>query len=285
MLLITTNEQLTALLPNIAVTVKGETPLIDKLAPFLTAAEKWVSAEFTSDAIFGSVCTLPEDNDLRVNTTQVVVFEAFRRALPHLDVILTPNGFGIVSNANIAPASKERISRLADALVDNRDAAIAALLSSLSALPEWLVTGQAEFFRATMFPSLALAERFPRSSEGRWEKYLSLRLAVMSIEELISEQYISYPLMAELRAEVQAGRFGTDKHKHICRVLQAVEADCLGNAASTTLSEQAHRTLIQIVELIRSNPEDFPQWHASTTARLYNPPVFENKKESGAFWF
>ena len=43
MLLITTNEQLTALLPNIAVTVKGETPLIDKLAPFLNAAEQWAA--------------------------------------------------------------------------------------------------------------------------------------------------------------------------------------------------------------------------------------------------
>ena len=46
MLLITTNEQLTALLPNIAVTVKGETPLIDKLAPFLTAAQLYSPQAF-----------------------------------------------------------------------------------------------------------------------------------------------------------------------------------------------------------------------------------------------
>lgn len=41
----------------------------------------------------------------------------------------------------------------------------------------------------------------------------------------------------------------------------------------------------QIVELIRSNHEDFPEWHASTTAQLYTPQVFENKKESKAYWF
>lgn len=46
MLLITTNEQLTALLPNIAATVKGETPLIDKLAPFLTAAQLYSPQAF-----------------------------------------------------------------------------------------------------------------------------------------------------------------------------------------------------------------------------------------------
>ena len=35
-----------ALLPNIAVTVKGETPLIDKLAPFLTAAQLYSPQAF-----------------------------------------------------------------------------------------------------------------------------------------------------------------------------------------------------------------------------------------------
>ena len=55
MLLITTNEQLTALLPNIAVTVKGETPLIDKLAPFLNAAEQWVNEYFVPEQMLNEI--------------------------------------------------------------------------------------------------------------------------------------------------------------------------------------------------------------------------------------
>ena len=35
-----------SILPNIAVTVKGETPLIDKLAPFLTAAQLYYPQAF-----------------------------------------------------------------------------------------------------------------------------------------------------------------------------------------------------------------------------------------------
>ena len=94
MLLITNNEQLTALLPNIAVTVQGETPpLIDKLAPFLNASENWVNDTFLSSAIFAEIATRQDTGTLRAITTQVVVYEAFRRALPHLDVVLTPNGF------------------------------------------------------------------------------------------------------------------------------------------------------------------------------------------------
>lgn len=285
MLLITTNEQLTTMLPNIAVSVEGETPLIEKLTPFLNAAEQWVCDTFLSSAMLADIINRDVADTLRNTTTQVIVYEAFRCALPHLDVILTPNGFGIVSNTNIAPASKERISRLLDSLLENRDAAIAQLLFILCKLPQWLSTEQAEFFRATMFPNTALANRFQRIAEGRWEQYNTLRLALLPIEEHIATQYISEPLISTLRAQVQSGQFSTEKHKHICRVLQAVEVECLKDTTSTTLSSQAHRTLTQLVELIRSNPEDFPEWHESTTAQLYEPPIFENKKESKGYWF
>ena len=277
MLLITTNEQLTALLPNIAVTVKGETPLIDKLVPFLNTAEQWVADTFLSSAMLADIGSRYDTDTLRAITTQVVVYEAFRRALPHLDVVLTPNGFGIVSNANIAPASKERIERLQSSLLINRDAAIHQLLTLLCKQQGWLATEQAEFFRGTMFSNLKHGQSL--------QDYLEMREKLIPLEEHIATQYLSMELLSTLQAQVQSCQFSTDKHKHSCRVLQAVEVDCLSNATSTTLSPRAHKTLTQIVELIRSNPEDFPEWHASTTAQLYTPQVFENKKESGAFWF
>ena len=277
MLLITTNEQLTALLPNIAVTVKGETPLIDKLVPFLNTAEQWVADTFLSSAMLADIGSRYDTDTLRNITTQVVVYEAFRRALPHLDVVLTPNGFGIVSNANIAPASKERIERLQSSLLINRDAAIHQLLTLLCKQQCWLATEQAEFFRGTMFSNLKHGQSL--------QEYLEMREKLIPLEEHIATQYLSMELLSTLRAQVQSCQFSTDKHKHICRVLQAVEVECLSNATSTTLSAQAHKTLTQIVELIRSNPEGFPEWHASSTAQLYTPQVFENKKDSKAFWF
>lgn len=39
-----------------------------------------------------------------------------RDALRHLDLVLTPTGFGVVSNDNVAPASRERVNELADQL-------------------------------------------------------------------------------------------------------------------------------------------------------------------------
>ena len=44
-------------------------------------------------------------------------------------------------------------------------------------------------------------------------------------------------------------------------------------------------TLFDIVNTLRSHPEEFPQWHTSPTAALFTPPIFENKKENKGYWF
>ena len=292
MSLITSNEQLNALLPNIQVTVTGETPLIDKLSPFLSATEKWLSDVFTSGAVFDTICQYAEENALRVATTQAVVYEAFRRAVPHLDIILTPNGFGIVSNTNIAPASKERINRLLDALLENRDAALLQVQALLCSNSEWLASSQAEFFRATMFPNMEVTLRLPSSpfggkegGAGRWMLYLALREKAIGIEQFFAAQYLSVELMDVLRSEVQSGQYRSMLHQKICRILQAVEIRCLNSTDPTAWMHFEHNALFELVNTIRDNPEEFPEWHSSATAELYTPPIFENKKKSKGFWF
>ena len=295
MRLITTNEQLNALLPNIAVTVQGEIPLIDKMAPFLGMAEKWVCDVFTSEPVFDTICSLAEDNSLRAATMQIVVYEAFRRALPHLDVILTPNGFGIVSNTNIAPASKERIARLLDTLLENRDAALLQFIPLLYVASQWNESEQCKFFAATMFPNMEVTLRFPKPSEGRWMLYLAIREKAIIIEQFCAAQYLSVELMDVLRSEVQLRQYRSMLHQKICRILKAVEVRCLQSTDPTAWMHFAppapeafaeeHDALFNIVNTIKENPEEFPEWHSSSTAELYNPPVFENKKESKEFWF
>ena len=285
MRLITTNEQITALLPNIAVTVQGEVPLFDKLSPFLAATEKWLIEEFTSDRTFNTICGYVDDNPTKVLATQIVAYEAFRRALPHLDVILTPNGFGIVNNQNIVPASKERINRLLDTLLENRDAALLQFIPLLYVASQWNKSEQCKFFAATMFPNMEVTLRFPKPSEGRWMLYLAIREKAIIIEQFCAAQYLSVELMDVLRSEVQSGQYRSMLHQKICRTLQAVEIRCLQSTDPTAWMHFEHGALFDIVNTIRDNPEEFPEWHSSATAELYNPEIFENKKESKGFWF
>ena len=111
-LLIPDNNVLLQFVPNVLKSVQGETLLFDKIAPHLEVAETWLTTTFLSEAVLAELPTRDANNKLLHYARMAVAAEAMLHAVPQLDLVLTPNGFGVVSNTNIAPASKERVERL-----------------------------------------------------------------------------------------------------------------------------------------------------------------------------
>ena len=216
---------------------------------------------------------------------RIVAFDAFRSAIPHLDIILTPNGFGIVNNSNIAPASKERVERLINSLLDNRDNEIESLLSLLPKETGWTSSDQGRFFASTMFPNIDVTTRLPKVSCGRWEQYLTVRETLQVMEDFFARQYLSKPLLQVLRDEVQTGAYRSPLHIHACNIIRAIEIRCLRTPDPTSAMHFEHYYLTDIVNSIKQNPDDFAEWHASETANLYEPAIFENKKGDKGYWF
>lgn len=130
--LINNDDTLRHYLPNVFATVKGEVSLFDKIKVDIDLAENWVIETFVSTKTFNTICGYTADNPIRIITAKLIASEALRRAIPSLDLVLTPNGFGVVSNQNIAPASKERVDRLIASLADYRDECIGNLLPAIA---------------------------------------------------------------------------------------------------------------------------------------------------------
>ena len=45
------------------------------------------------------------------------------------------------------------------------------------------------------------------------------------------------------------------------------------------------QSLRDIVDLMRKNETSFPHFRNSNTYKLFEPPVFENKKRANGYWF
>lgn len=131
-LLISDNNVLLQFVPNVLKSVQGETLLFDKIAPHLEVAEAWLTTTFLSEAVLAKLPHEDATNKLLHYARMAVVAEAMLHAVPQLDLVLTPNGFGVVSNTNIAPASKERVERLLLSLEKMRDDTLAVLLPLLT---------------------------------------------------------------------------------------------------------------------------------------------------------
>lgn len=264
-------EMLDRFIPNVLVAVKGEKSLFDKLDMHLLVAEAWLKDTFTSETTFSTIAGYSDDNVIKHIAAQAVVSEAFRKAVPSLDLVLTPNGFGIVSNNNVVPASKERIARLMQSLEKTRDDALELLIPKLSGASKWTSSTQCDWFRSTLFQDLSVVAEMG-ITEHRWEKYIELRNQIIGIEESLAEEFFS-------RKQMYEWRINGDKTDPVLPLVKVEIVNILkGNPIRM-------KNMMDCVNYIRNNPDQYPVWHNSETAKLFNPPKFENKKNSRGYWF
>ena len=282
MKLITTDEQLRLLIPNVLVTAEGEPTLIEKLYPFLETAEQWAIDTFVPEAIFDEITEddgFGPNERFRYPLEKLVACQAYMTAIPSLDLVLTPNGFGIVSNQNIVPASRERVDALMNSLESQRDSAIEALILRLSSRTDWQQSAQGKYFGATMFPLLNLCRRLA-IREHIWDSYQQLHERLIKIENVLADTYFSQEQMQVFRSQVIT-QYSTSKpiEERVIRSLQAYELQLLTDI-------QVHpQCYYDLVTIIRERPDDFPAWHTSPVADLFTPKIFQNKKNSSAYWF
>ena len=278
MRLITTDDQLRTLIPHVMATVEGEPTLIETLTPYLEQAATWLTTNITSAAILESIAA-EENTPMKALCCSIVANEAFRSAIPSLDLILTPNGFGIVSNSNVIPASKERVERLMDSLEATRDQAIEKLLTLLAVHEEWRTTEQGKFFAATLFPTPAVCYQLA-IRQHIWDEYQKLHARLIKIENVLAETYFSQEQMTVFRTKVL-------DHLQDCHPLEEQVIRSLQSYEMMLLSDiQVHpQSFYDLVNIIREHDELFPAWHQSSTAQLYTPAIFQNKKKSGGYWF
>ena len=275
MILVNTKEEFGRYVPNILKAVQGEASVFEKTRASLERSEQWLANTFVPLEMLDGL------TEVRDIAAHIVVLDAFHDIVPSLDLILTPNGFGIVNNTNVVPASKERIDRLRATLIADRDKYIDLLLRELSAIAEWRNTEQGRYFGGTLFPNLYICGRVQNGDiqfrGGVWEKYLWLRNKIIGIESELEAAYFSEEQMQVFRQEVQAGTV-TETHQIVISKIIAYITGVL----SGTL---AQHLLTDAVDIIRKDEASFPEWHASPVKELFNPVVFQNKKENRGYWF
>ena len=278
MQLISSDEQVRQNIPNVLVTVEGEPSLLEKLTPFIEQAEGWLAENFTSAELLQTIAA-EEGSPLKSLCSRIVITEAFRTAVPSLDVILTPNGFGIVNNTNVVPASRDRIERLLLSLENSRDELLISLLRMLYVHEGWQGTKQEEYFSSTLFPNPSVCQEIG-IREHLWQEYQTLVPQLQNIERVLAETYFSEEQMKVFRQ--LSMRWDPAASPLVRSVIITIRHLILMVQTKHQLHVQQY---YDVVNIIREHPDEFPAWHSSPVAELYTPPVFENKKKSGGYWF
>lgn len=281
-MLIDSENMLLRFLPNSVRPAVGEPSLFERVEAELEAAEKWPETEgvMSLDMVQES---MPLYSYVLGSLRSIVANEALRCAMPKLNLVLTPNGLGVVSNNNLTPASRERTEALMRSFVERRDRSLNALLRWLGQCEEWIASGFSATWRRSLFPGLTLSSYNPATPETEGElsltRWRSLIDAWDNAERSLAEEYISMPVLNQIRAKIQQQEVLSPEEWAITAVMR--------EQASRMVAEKPimQKTMLSCVNIIRNSPALQPIWAATTTAGIYANINFKNTRESGGYFF
>lgn len=191
-LLIKTNDELRQYIANVVHEVDDETLLYDKMLPFLEQAQQSIEHRF--------IGTVELNDDEKRAACTLIAISAFYYAIPSLDLVLTPNGFGVVNSTNIAPASKERVERLRASLLDAYDKWTDNLLFALNLNEDWRNSDASIPFRTTLLWHLDDVADIKKESESLYDAFMRVQPLAVNFEQTIESDYLGRDLMSRMHA-------------------------------------------------------------------------------------
>ena len=214
-----------------------------------------LTQELLGDKVANDLSKVP---GLENTVRNFVCLNAFYNAIPHLDLILTSTGFGIVSNQNIAPASADRVQRLRDTVLDASGQCYDDCMFILMGT-DWADSQQAH---SNIFSLI---------------KLMQIRGDLLKCNDII-ERIISPELHRSLldgirRKDIKAsGLLLID----LCRRLMS--AVLTGKTPDRFIKDQ-------IIEFLRTHLDEFPDYRNSSVYAALNITPYENRQEDTCYFF
>lgn len=212
-----------------------------------------------------------DDSRLLKMCQRVISVDAFLRSIPEMDLVLTDAGFGVISNQDVAPASKERIANLTAGLKAKLDEALDRLVSYLissSTYSEWRGTEQfarlsdgliltyADFKDVAVLNAITV-KNYPQS----WADFLKLNSALNLALVTDVAAYISPDYADEILEKIRDNERLLPNEKVLIRMVKvAIAFIALGDRDNGVA--QAVRCNV----FMKANISDFPTFADSSAA-------------------
>ena len=232
-----------------------------------------------------NIIKIPENYAGDTLVEAYVYRQAAWQALPHLDLVLTDNGFAVVSNNNLAPASRDRVAALQERLREEKADARDLLLMDLCRNTAWLETEACRRLRSSLLWCPMLLRRYGVTAANGGQvferEYNALLPQVLAAGEeaarIVSREQMQWLLEHQDECDEDGEPDLRSVVREMCRrFMAAVIAD----------RKPAVRTLAaQIQDFLNRHANDLPEYAASSKFQADNFKPYENKKDDACFFF
>lgn len=212
-----------------------------------------------------------------------VCLATFANVVRHLDLVLTPTGFGVVSNGEVSPASSARVENLIEQVAQATLAVVEEVVCALAMnVPDWGRTMQAKRCIPTLlwgYQDYKLEASLPKLNSQDWHvAQNNIRLADDVLRRIISNEQ-----MDAFLDKCRTGEPWTEQEqKAVCLIRTYL---VLNSDTTTFKPYDMKHTLDRLRLLLDGDAETFAPYHASSEYKCNHYKPYENKKSASAYIF
>lgn len=216
------------------------------------------------------------------------------------DLVLTPTGFGVVSNQNVAPASPARVQALAEELRrdESRTADRLAFLLLQGGSREWLSGPEARSLFGGLLWCPTLLRRYGVTAEGGGEPFAEeyramlprLREAEERVARLVSPELVQALIDGQLAppdgdSDPSAPRAPYGGRTAYALVLEAARRYMASLLTCAAHPRAPHVLAARLLDTVRRHAAELSEWQGSTTREAAELPRYENRRQDPCFFF
>lgn len=241
--------------------------------------------DFAADALLGTegmalIDERGEGSQLLLWYKRTVALSALLSVLRQLDLVLTPTGFGVVSNDNLAPASKQRVDALEASLRTQYHRSLAMAVNQLRS-DAWGQTAQARFFIGHVYDEWTFFyQTHQGASSTDWHEY---QPTIEQADEMLRTKMGDAQMNDILDAMRRADTERTDQYREVVSLIVKF-TDTWAQKGVATLRQPVFGRLMRTIDS-DDNAETFALYRSSASYKANHYEPYKNRKDTAAFIF
>lgn len=282
-MLIDSDNKLRAVITNLQRASQSETPWVERLKPYLEDAEEDISM-FIAPMSF-----ILKNPDYEALAVKFVAFSAWADAIPALDLVATPSGFGVVSTNTVAPASKDRVQRAQRSARLKADKAAFKLLDLLRNDYVWLTYRQYLRYN-NLFPDPRdLVKELHTNDKddtinSRFHTYHDYIHQVNLYEEKLAVDVFGFEAMKNIRVAAFQNSCDEKVSRKVMYIVQWARNFILNRICGKEFDLNVPRLFRQMDKFNDDDEGIIESWKKSDIYKAFKSQDYENKKDSPAYF-
>ena len=241
------------------------------IQPHLVVTEQNLKSELLGSFDYTTVEGLEEI------VIRLVCLRTYYEQIPHLDLVLTPTGFGVVSNENVAPASPDRVKALRQQVKDAADDALDDVIWAMLGT-EWANTVSGQIHVNSLFFTARDLRKYAGMPNAHRSDLMERLVQIAEAEEHIRST-ISSEFFEVLLGMIRSNQINDVHFVLVYELKVAIGAWLSGN------ENVFRRKVSNVINRMESHIDDYPQYKNSEAYKVKHFERYENGKDDSTYFF